>query len=100
MSCPLPLPLALTGAARPRSGVAGAAGAACEGRDTAAWCRARRRLARCRRLAAFWAGVASDSVFALLALESLELPEEPFDVSRDGELDVELGEDETGEPSE
>jgi hypothetical protein len=51
-------------------------------------------------LAAFWAGVASDSVFALLALESLELPEEPFDVSRDGELDVELGEDETGEPSE
>jgi hypothetical protein len=99
MSCPLPLPLELAGAARPRSGVAGAAGAACEGRDTAACSRARRRLAR-RLAAALRLGAAlAESVVVLLALELPEPSEELFDVSWDGELD-ELGEDETGEPSE
>src|SRR3954464_15187283 len=90
MSCPLPLPLALAGAARPRSGVPGAAGAACEGRDTAVLWRARRRLARLA--AGLGAGVAAgESVLVVLALELPEPSEELFDVSREDELGVELG---------
>jgi hypothetical protein len=49
--------------------------------------------------AALWLGAAlAESVVALLALELPEPSE--VDVSRDDELGVELGWDETGEPSE